>query len=555
MNNPDEHPNLVQPALIPPDADAPSATGPTEIVIGFVAAVGVDLKKAEEATEARLKDMGYHSVHIRVTNDVLPALDTRAQKDFRGNHFERIMTMMDVGNDARKKYGNDIVTLGIAAAIRRTRLDKIKSQPKTAYFVHSLKHPDEVRKLRDLYPRGFYLIGIHAPPDTRRDHLINERNLTQQQATKLMDRDKQEPHKHGQNLVETFHLADFFAGWRQGSNEKEQEKNRQFLANNISRFIDIIFGHPNKTPTFGEYAMFMAFSASLRSADLSRQVGAVITRDREILGAGANDCPKPNGGLYWPNLNPETLTFEDIERGRDWTRKVDSNRDALITLKNNLLEDAVTEFADLIRKTEWQSKIDQNSTGQFEGAFRKLLSHALERSPISDLTEFGRVVHAEMEALLSCARKGISTMGSSLFSTTFPCHNCAKHIVAAGVDRVIFIEPYLKSKAMQLHDDSIELAYADPLSLPSKGRPAKVQFEPFFGVGPRRFFDLFSMNIGIGAPLKRKEGSAKAKKWSPSEAKVRIEMAADFYLEREQAAAASFEQKVSAKAKSQESPL
>ena len=44
--------------------------------------------------------------------------------------------------------------------------------------------------------------------------------------------------------------------------------------------------------------------------------------------------------------------------------------------------------------------------------------------------------HAEMEALLSCARSGVSTRGATLYSTTFPCHNCAKHIIAAGVARV-----------------------------------------------------------------------------------------------------------------------
>jgi deoxycytidylate deaminase len=51
-----------------------------------------------------------------------------------------------------------------------------------------------------------------------------------------------------------------------------------------------------------------------------------------------------------------------------------------------------------------------------------------------DLTEFGRAVHAEMEALLCCARSGVSPRFGSLFTTTFPCHNCAKHIIAAGIN-------------------------------------------------------------------------------------------------------------------------
>lgn len=534
-----------QPSLLPSEHVPPVDSGhSTELVIAFVAAVGVDLSIAEQAAESRLNDMGYRIVRIRVTDDVLPRLDPRARKNYGGDYFKRVGSMMDAGNAARKKYGNRIIAEGIAAAIRASRTEKGKSQSKAAYFVHSLKRPDEVQRLRELYPRGFYLIGVHAPPDTRRRHLIYERDLTASQAKELMDRDKQEPHNYGQNLVETFHLADFFVGWQDGRTKKETERYRQFLTNNIARFIDIIFSHPNRTPTFGEYAMFMAFSASLRSADLSRQVGAVITRGREILGAGANDCPKPSGGLYWPIFNVETLTFEDVVQGRDWTRGEDSNRRALIKLRDDLLDDAKKSFGELIRNEIWRTKIDEKSAEQMERLLTRTLSHALERSPIGDLTEFGRVVHAEMEALLSCARKGISTVGSSLFSTTFPCHNCAKHIVAAGVDRVVFIEPYLKSRAMTLHDDSIELSYPNPLRSPPKDRPSKVQFEPFVGVGPRRFFDLFSMKMGTGTELKRKEGPFKARKWSPSDAKIRIAMFVDSYLKREEEAALAFENKV-----------
>lgn len=140
----------------------------SEVVIAFVAAVGVDLNKAEEAAKAKLVDIGYRVIYIRVTTDVLPYLDPSASKKFP-NDFDRIWKMMDIGTNARKKFGNDIVALGIAAEISRRR-PKDKAQ-RTAYLVHSLKHPDEVRTLRELYPRGFYLIGVHSPPQSRRKYL------------------------------------------------------------------------------------------------------------------------------------------------------------------------------------------------------------------------------------------------------------------------------------------------------------------------------------------------------------------------------------------------
>ena len=60
-----------------------------------------------------------------------------------------------------------------------------------------------------------------------------------------------------------------------------------------------------------------------------------------------------------------------------------------------------------------------------------------------------------MDALLSAGRDGVSTVGARLFVTTFPCHYCARHIVSAGVYEVQYIEPYPKSRALNLHDDSI----------------------------------------------------------------------------------------------------
>ena len=61
--------------------------------------------------------------------------------------------------------------------------------------------------------------------------------------------------------------------------------------------------------------MFMAFASALRSADLSRQIGAVIAHDNEIIATGANDCPKSGGGLYWPEYDSQTHEYVDSRMG------------------------------------------------------------------------------------------------------------------------------------------------------------------------------------------------------------------------------------------------
>jgi deoxycytidylate deaminase len=164
----------------------------------------------------------------------------------------------------------------------------------------------------------------------------------------------------------------------------------------------------------------------------------------------------------------------------------------------------------------------------------------LEGTSLWSITEYGRAVHAEMEALFSCARPGVSTRGATLFSTTFPCHNCAKHIVAAGIERVVYVEPYPKSLALSLHRDAVELA-DDIRPSSSSNRRKKVRFEPFVGVGPRRFIDLFSMRLGSGYPLTRKAGVKKVS-WDRENATLRLPLPPTSYFEREKLAIADAEQ-------------
>ena len=123
----------------------------------------------------------------------------------------------------------------------------------------------------------------------------------------------------------------------------------------------------------------------------------------------------------------------------------------------------------------------------------------INKTKLADITEYGRAVHAEMSALMTAARNGVKVNKATMYCTTYPCHNCAKHIVAAGLDKVFYIEPYPKSKAIELHKDSItDTEFSDN---------HKVKFEAFSGIGPKRYQDLFSMKLGDGQPIIRKIGS------------------------------------------------
>lgn len=53
-----------------------------------------------------------------------------------------------------------------------------------------------------------------------------------------------------------------------------------------------------------------------------------------------------------------------------------------------------------------------------------------------------RTIHAEMNAILQCARFGMSTDRASLYVTDFPCLQCTKSLLQAGIKEINYIRNY-----------------------------------------------------------------------------------------------------------------
>ena len=58
--------------------------------------------------------------------------------------------------------------------------------------------------------------------------------------------------------------------------------------------------------------------------------------------------------------------------------------------------------------------------------------------------------HAEKAAIIQCAAEGISTKGADLYTTVFPCEDCARAIVVAGIRTVFFEEGYSALDAQEV---------------------------------------------------------------------------------------------------------
>ena len=286
----------------------------SEIVSGLVGAVGTELTAIKQIIKERLETLNYTTEEVRISTDIISLFEDIPSTL---NHYEKADALMSAGNTIRKKSGdNSILALAAASQISCIREANSKGNDpeplkRKAFIISSLKHPEEVQKLRTIYSRGFFLIGIHSSEARRRNFLMANKNMSKDEANILIKRDADESDKHGQHTRDTYHLSDFFIDY--GSNRDKAQYD-------IWRTLDLMFGKPFVTPTFDEFAMFMAFSSSLRSADLSRQVGAVMTKNKNIISTGANDIPQAGGGLYWPDYDSEGEKIIDKENGRAWKR-------------------------------------------------------------------------------------------------------------------------------------------------------------------------------------------------------------------------------------------
>jgi len=473
-----------------------------ELVVGVVGAVGSKLGYVQESLQSAFVAAGYRAELVHLV-ELLHEIDKWESLPETPEDL-RLERHMDAGDEFRSLISSDdaLAVLGVGE-IRKQR-QKLTGNPaepakRTAYIVKSLKHPEEILSLREIYGPGFLLVAAYSPREVRiqnlafkiaRSHNSYDTELFRENAERLVTRDQKDSSKSfGQNVRQSFPMADVFV----------DSTDAPRLEEHVGRFARLVLGDNSETPTRDEYAMAHAFLSGLRSGALGRQVGAAIAScSGEILAVGANEVPKYGGGQYWP---------DDVPDHRDIRREFDSS---------DLLKQAnIGEILDRLADEGWllPARTDMSSSNRVRDALP-----LLKGTRIMQPLEYGRAVHAEMAAIVEAAARGVKIGGATVYTTTFPCHECARHIIAAGIVRVVFIEPYPKSLAAQLHDDAIAV---------ETGAPGRLLFEPFIGVAPRQFGELFPI---FGD---RKSQGGKRLDWKPGGSLLRMPGFPESYIANE----------------------
>lgn len=80
-----------------------------------------------------------------------------------------------------------------------------------------------------------------------------------------------------------------------------------------------------------------------------------------------------------------------------------------------------------------------------------------------------RTIHAEMNAVLQCAKFGESTDQAEIYVTDFPCLQCTKMLLQAGITKITYLrnyhnDPYAE-KLLQLKHVAVNQVTVDPALL------------------------------------------------------------------------------------------
>lgn len=466
-----------------------ASTHTAELVIALCGPIGSPLHGVAEKLKEKLEDMfDYDECKVIRLSDFIAEHAARVGvKIPEENGYARITKQIEAGNALRQKDGLGVLAELAVAKIRVDReAQKEQSQSqhyeprRVCHIIDSIKNQEEFDLLKLVYREMVYFLGVFAPIELREANL-NAKGLKTGDVYQLIDRDSGEESNYGQTVRNTFPQCDFFL--RIDSSADTQ------LDRKVERFLHLILGTKIITPTSHESAMYAAASAATNSACLSRQVGAAICNELgEVVSVGWNDVPRFNGGLY--TANPRIDPNSELDR-RCWNHGGKCYNDD----EKNALVDHLSDVLDGIVAPE-----DMDSV---RSALKK-------SSKLQNLIEFSRSVHAEMHAIINAGNLADNSLrDSTLFVTTYPCHSCARHIIAAGITTVYYIEPYRKSLAIKLHGDAMT-------EKESEGN--KVKLLPYDGVAPTKYLALFRMK-----PDSRKDKFGKVAKVLLSDGTPRLE--------------------------------
>jgi deoxycytidylate deaminase len=404
------------------------------IILGFTGSLGSGCTFIAKGIKKSLGQSCHHYELSKIITDKLKK---------QGIDKPTTKQKQNMGNKLRKEQG---VSVLVDLCLKKIRRVEKRFNEDTVILVDGIRNDGEIRCLRVL--PNFYLMSIHAEETTRIERLVGDKA-----PRKLFD------------TVEQFKEAD----------KRENQYFSKIIQNYIPTMRAIRKGSqlPDHPPSINESLMTMAYCLSKRSSCKKRKVGAIIANVTEyenlkesvkrkddhikfqVISSGYNEVPLGTipCTLEWY----EGCYREHIKEGL---------AKQIICCPNCGRKIPKTVQSNLKRFEDYKCRCKTEILNAY------LVGTAENSGKLLDIC---RALHGEENAIIGMAGVSKPHKGKLvLYTTTFPCNLCANKIVAAGIELVIYAEPY-----------TIE----ESKSILANGKVDDIKFE---GVKSTAYFRLYS---------------------------------------------------------------
>lgn len=471
----------------------------SEVILGIVSPLGTKKEIFKKLLYATFKSNGIKIINLSVTQELIQIPAT-----LNISKSLEYFLKMQICSELRKTKSNGILVNTIINSIKKER-NKNRTKKTIVYLVDQLKNLGEYKVLSHVYGLNYLQISLFSnekerdqnlkerfEPDAELEKKYDEKSLTSLIFNKIKVKGKpvnkffsrktvsnwvkdylnvilsDSSHrlilkdfieidielldkKSGQQVSDLFHKSHYFINLDLPKNNIENE---------ISKFVNLLTGQHKEYPTQDEFGMCLAYQASVRSNfPGGRHVGAAIVSSQgEVISVASIRAPAKSS-------NPTRKDQNKVEPGYDkYYKKIDSWSDFIksITTSNNKKDNKI--------KLNAAAKNNLSDINKF----------------LKSILDFHPCTHAEISAIIDAAKLGVTVREAILYTTTFPCHLCAKDIINAGISRVVYLEAYPKSKNKELYPDLIDFD--------TNSKSEKTPFEFYCGIGPKRFLYAYSLD-------------------------------------------------------------
>ena len=327
--------------------------------------------------------------------------------------------------------------------------------------IDAIRNSYEAFYLRDKY-KAFYLVSVSAEEESRQKRLahLNKYELENLDTIEFSGKlERPEMVFYHQNVQTCMEIADIHIYNSEIKNGKYYSLTKQII-----KYIALML-HPGLiTPSAIERCMQFAYNAKMNSGCLSRQVGAVVTRDDySVQAIGWNDVPR--GQI--------SCLYRDVH---DYCMNKDSGMHSKFELEDRDFAHSLSVINDAVEKSRTVLNCDNMCIPYCFKDVYNGIKH--EKNQVHT-----RALHAEENAFLQISKYGGEAIsGGYLFTTASPCELCSKKAYQLGVKKIYYIDIYPGISRSHI------------LSFGAKGNPEMIMFQGAIG---EAYVSLYRPRIAV----------------------------------------------------------